>query len=126
MNAAGEATHYQLLGVSRDATCHQVAQLRRSLSRRFHTDNGAEANGELMARINHAIDVLGDREKRRRYDDGLWENEHRRARAEAERLRQKRADEIRSEEIDAFAAALEGSQPCQRPSVAPPAPARWQ
>ncbi len=120
MNPAGDANHYELLGVPHDATCHQVAQLRRSLSRRFHTDNGAEPNGELMARINHAIDVLGDRDKRRKYDDALFESEHRRARIEAEKLRQARAKEIRAEEIEAFAAALEGA-PCARSSsVAPP------
>lgn len=120
MNPAEGANHYELLGVPHDATCHQVAQLRRSLSRRFHTDNGAEPDGELMARINHAIDVLGDRDKRRKYDDALFETEHRQARIEAEKLRQARVKEIRAEEIEAFAAALEGAPSVRTSSVAPP------
>jgi curved DNA-binding protein CbpA len=120
MNRAQNANHYELLGVPHDATCHQVSQLRRSLSRRFHTDNGAEPDGELMARINHAIDVLGDRDKRRKYDDALFENEHRQARVEAEKLRQARAQEVRAEDIDAFAAALEGNRSAPASSVAPP------
>lgn len=120
MNPSADANHYELLGVPHDATCHQVAQLRRSLSRRFHTDNGAEPNGVLMARINHAIDVLGDRDKRRKYDDALFESEHRQARAEAEELRQARAKEIRVEEVEAFAAALEGTRSPRSSSVAPP------
>jgi curved DNA-binding protein CbpA len=124
VNPAGDANHYELLGVHPDATCHQVVQLRRSLSRRFHTDNGAEPNGELMARINHAIDILGDREKRRKYDDALFVNEHRQAREEAEKLRQARTREIRPEEIDAFAAALEGNRSAPPSSVAPPVPSQ--
>jgi curved DNA-binding protein CbpA len=121
MNPAGDANHYELLGVPHDATCHQIAQLRRTLSRRFHTDNGAEPNGELMARINHAIDVLADRDKRRKYDDTLFESERRHARVEAEKLRQARAKEIRAEEVDAFAAALQGHRAAPVSSVAPPA-----
>lgn len=124
MNPDPGATHYELLGVPLDATCHQISQMRRTLSRRFHTDNGVEANGELMARINHAIDVLGDRQKRRKYDDSLWENEHHRARAAAERLRHERAEEIRADEIDAFAAALSGDRSGHGASVPPPSAAR--
>ncbi len=124
MNPAEGANHYELMGVPHDATCHQVAQLRRSLSRSFNTDNGAEPNGQLLARINHAIDVLGDRDKRRRYDDALFESEHRQAGIEAEKLRQARAKEIRAEEIEAFAAALEGTPPAQSSSVAPPPTSR--
>jgi curved DNA-binding protein CbpA len=77
-----------------------------------------------MARINHAIDVLGDRDKRRKYDETLWESGHREARVEAERTRQARAQEIRAEEVEAFAAALEGNPPARFVSVAPPSSAR--
>jgi curved DNA-binding protein CbpA len=120
MTVDPDFTLYELLGVSSDATCHQLHQLRKPLSRRYHSDNGSEPDGELMARINDAIDVLGDPLKRREYDDALWEAEHKAAKAEAERVRLARTAEVDAAHVAEFQAALAGVEARPAPSVAPP------
>lgn len=121
MSSAPAGDLYDLLGVSHSATCHQIQQLRRPLSRKYHSDNGTKPDGERMARVNHAIDVLGDPVKRRHYDDTLWETRHRVAIAEADRVRQARTREVGPMEAAAFASALAGAdRRGPAPSVPPP------
>ena len=62
--------YYETLGVARDADAAAIKKAFRKLARKFHPDV-AQDNPEAEARfkeINEAYEVLGDPEKRKRYD----------------------------------------------------------
>ena len=62
--------YYKTLGVRRDASDEEIRKAFRGLARRFHPDVAKDkAEGERRFKeINEAYEVLGDPEKRRRYD----------------------------------------------------------
>ncbi|MCX7621628.1 MAG: J domain-containing protein [Acidimicrobiales bacterium] len=71
-------THYDVLGVSESASTAEIRRAYRALARRYHPDvvgsgpSRARQEAERrMAAINLAWSVLGDAEKRRRYDREL-------------------------------------------------------
>src|ERR1051325_6122778 len=62
--------YYQSLGVSKTATEEEIRQSFRKLARKYHPDvakNKTEAE-EKFKEINEAYEVLGDPEKRKKYD----------------------------------------------------------
>jgi len=63
--------YYETLGVARSATADEIKQAFRKLARLHHPDVAKDkATGEARFKeINEAYEVLGDTEKRRRYDD---------------------------------------------------------
>lgn len=63
--------YYQILGVSRTATPEEIKQAFRKLARQHHPDvaRNKVAGEEKFKEINEAYDVLGDTEKRRKYDE---------------------------------------------------------
>jgi curved DNA-binding protein len=72
--------YYQILGVARDASPEDIKKAFRKLARKHHPDvakdkKTAEAK---FKEINEANEVLGDPEKRKKYDQlGMdWENPH--------------------------------------------------
>ena len=61
-------THYEVLGVSRQASTAQVRAAFRRLARAHHPDTSASGSAAALAPINEAWRVLGDPVLRREYD----------------------------------------------------------
>jgi len=69
--------YYKVLGVKKDATAKEIKAAYRKLARKFHPDvNAGDENAEARFKeVNEAHEVLGDSEKRQRYDQlgSNWE-----------------------------------------------------
>jgi len=63
--------YYETLGVARTASAEEIKQAFRGLARLYHPDVAKDkVTGEVKFKeINEAYEVLGDPEKRRRYDE---------------------------------------------------------
>src|SRR5215210_8490602 len=63
--------HYKTLGVDRKASQEEIKKAYRKLARQYHPDTNKDPGAdERFKRISEAYDVLGDPEKRKRYDRG--------------------------------------------------------
>lgn len=62
--------YYKVLGVSKDATEEEIKSAYRRLARQYHPDvnPGDSSAEERFKAIAEAYEVLGDPEKRKRYD----------------------------------------------------------
>jgi len=61
--------YYALLGVSEQATYHELKRAYRRLARKYHPDRNSSSQAESMIKkINAAFEILSDREKRFTYD----------------------------------------------------------
>ncbi len=69
--------YYKTLGVSKDASAKEIKAAYRKLARKYHPDvNHGDAGAEARFKeVNEAHEVLGDPEKRQRYDQlgSNWE-----------------------------------------------------
>ena len=63
--------YYKVLGVERDASQEEIKKAYRKLAKKYHPDINREnpQAQERFQEINEANEVLGDPEKRRRYDE---------------------------------------------------------
>ena len=76
-------THYERLGVPRDASSDDLRAAYRRAARRLHPDANGERSAVAMAEVNQAWWVLRDRDRRAVYDDELRVSERRNAPASA-------------------------------------------
>lgn len=61
--------HYEILGLTRDATADQIKKAYRKLARKYHPDVSKEADAETrMQELNVAYDTLSDETKKAEYD----------------------------------------------------------
>ena len=61
--------YYEILGVKRDASQQEIKSAYRKLARKYHPDvNKTSGAQEKFKDINEAYEVLGDENKRKRYD----------------------------------------------------------
>lgn len=61
--------YYEILGVARDATPQAIKSAYRKLARKYHPDvNKSKDAQDKFKDINEAYEVLGDEQKRKRYD----------------------------------------------------------
>lgn len=61
--------HYDVLGVTRDASAEEIKAAYRRLARELHPDTNPDtAAHERFKEVSHAYDVLSDNDKRERYD----------------------------------------------------------
>jgi molecular chaperone DnaJ len=67
--------HYETLNVPRDATPEQIKKSFRELALKYHPDRNPDnpQAEEQFKKINEAYSVLGDPEKKARYDSGVPE-----------------------------------------------------
>jgi len=62
--------YYDILGVKKDATQAQIKKSYRNLAKRYHPDTSKETNAEeLFKEVAEAYTVLGDKDKRKSYDN---------------------------------------------------------
>jgi molecular chaperone DnaJ len=63
--------YYKVLGVDKKASQDDIKKAYRRLARRYHPDTNKDAGAEdRFKRISEAYDVLGDPDKRKKYDRG--------------------------------------------------------
>ena len=72
-----EKTLYEILEVSENASGEIIEKAYKTLAKKYHPDLQEEANKKqaeaMMKKINEAYEILGNEEKRSRYDGELVE-----------------------------------------------------
>jgi len=68
------ADHYEVLGVSRNASSEEIKKAYRKLARELHPDvNPSEQAQERFKSVTHAYEILADEQSRYSYDNGGME-----------------------------------------------------
>jgi curved DNA-binding protein CbpA len=67
--------YYAILGVSEKAKYTEIRAAYRLLAKRYHPDrNNSDFAEDIIKKLNAAFEVLSNREKRRQYDETVFDN----------------------------------------------------
>jgi molecular chaperone DnaJ len=66
--------YYKILGVLKQASNKEIKIAYRRLARKYHPDRNSDVSDEIMKNINIAFEVLSDPEKRKQYDEEIFDN----------------------------------------------------
>ena len=67
--------YYAILGVSEKAKYHEIRAAYRLLAKKYHPDrNNSDFAEDMIKKLNAAFEVLSNREKRRQYDETVFDN----------------------------------------------------
>ncbi|NMA26039.1 MAG: DnaJ domain-containing protein, partial [Clostridiales bacterium] len=63
--------YYKVLGVDKSASAEEIKKTYRKLAKKYHPDSnpGNKASEEKFKEISEAYEVLGDKDKRAKYDE---------------------------------------------------------
>jgi len=64
-------TYYEILGINNRASHQEIKKAFYVLAKKYHPDVAAGNTSETFKEINQAYETLGNREKRKRYDESL-------------------------------------------------------
>ena len=69
-------TYYEILGVSKIASYEEIKAKYRKLALKYHPDRNPDNKEaeEMFKQISEAYEVLGDKEKRKKYDEKMNDN----------------------------------------------------
>src|SRR5580700_7577026 len=102
-------THYEVLGVPREAKEAEIKAAYRRLVLRHHPDRSKDPNAaQIFSRISQAFEVLSDPMERGRYDMTL-QDESRRAELKAAEERRKREEDRQRREREKVASTMTAS-----------------
>lgn len=67
--------YYAILGVSEKAKYTEIRAAYRLLAKKYHPDrNNSDFAEDMIKKLNAAFEVLSNREKRRQYDETVFDN----------------------------------------------------
>ncbi|TVQ46359.1 MAG: J domain-containing protein [Gloeocapsa sp. DLM2.Bin57] len=92
-----EDNHYQILGITQQASQTEVKSAYRNLVKQYHPDSqNSEADHNKIVSINAAYEVLGDPQRRRNYDRQLRQ-QRQHIRTEVYVQREKRTQQVQKD-----------------------------
>lgn len=69
-NSENQQDYYEILGVKKDATKHEIHKAFRQLAKKYHPDKNKDKNAQdEFIKIFKAYETLSDEKKRKEYDD---------------------------------------------------------
>ena len=97
MSQVLDSDYYEVLQISPNAELDTIQRVYRLLAQRFHPDNQATGDAEKFRQLTDAYTVLGDPEKRARYDVHRPEREQERSQILSEAVRA--ANDVDAEQL---------------------------
>ena len=92
-----EDNHYQILGITQEASQIEVKSAYRNLVKQYHPDSqNSEADHNKIVSINAAYEILGDPQRRRNYDRQLRQ-QRQQVRPEVYVQREKRTEQVQKD-----------------------------
>lgn len=74
---ASEQDYYEILGVNKDATKHEIHKAFRQLAKKYHPDKNKDKGAQdEFIKIFKAYETLSDEKKRKEYDDRSKQQQH--------------------------------------------------
>ncbi len=65
--------YYKTLGLLKQASTKEIKIAYRRLARKYHPDRNSDVSDDIMKNINIAFEVLSDPDKRKQYDENIFD-----------------------------------------------------